>query len=110
MNDDVDYASFVALVDDDGHSAHLLTRTLLAQNAPGVQCYGDAGETKLVHFCHGAPGFCMLFCRAARFFADQTYFDAALNLGETVWRFGLIQKGPGLCHGVAGNGYVFLGV
>ena len=41
MNDYVDYASFVALIDDDEHSAHLLTRTLVAQGARGVQCYGD---------------------------------------------------------------------
>jgi DNA-binding response OmpR family regulator len=42
VNDYVDYASFVALIDDDEHSAHLLTRTLVAHSAPGVQCYGDA--------------------------------------------------------------------
>ena len=49
MNDDVDYASFAALIDDDEHSAHLLTRALLAHDAPGVQCYGDAdaGELRL---------------------------------------------------------------
>tara|TARA_R110002020_G_scaffold16586_8_gene58610 strand:- start:301 stop:735 length:435 start_codon:yes stop_codon:yes gene_type:complete len=38
----VDFASFVALIDDDEHSAHLLTRTLVEQGAHGVQCYGDA--------------------------------------------------------------------
>lgn len=42
MNDYVDYASFVALIDDDEHSAHLLTRTLVDQGAHGVQGYGDA--------------------------------------------------------------------
>jgi DNA-binding response OmpR family regulator len=38
----VDYASFVALIDDDEHSAHLLTRALVDQGAHGVQTYGDA--------------------------------------------------------------------
>lgn len=47
MNDSVDYASFVALIDDDEHSAHLLTRTLVAHSAPGVQCYGDASAAFL---------------------------------------------------------------
>ncbi|MGV8854421.1 MAG: hypothetical protein ACOH2L_07210 [Devosia sp.] len=42
MNDYADYASFVALIDDDTHSADLLTRTLVAQSAPGVQYYGNA--------------------------------------------------------------------
>ena len=34
--------------------------------------------------------------------------DAALRCGEVVWRRGLLRKGYGLCHGVAGNAYTFL--
>ncbi|GAB0090335.1 LanC-like protein 3 homolog [Sergentomyia squamirostris] len=29
-------------------------------------------------------------------------------LAELVWKKGLLRKGPSICHGVAGNGYVFL--
>ena len=47
MSDYVDYASFVALIDDDEHSAHLLTRTLVGQGAHGVQFYGDAAQARL---------------------------------------------------------------
>ena len=25
-----------------------------------------------------------------------------------VWKYGLLKKGPGICHGIAGNGYGFL--
>ena len=28
--------------------------------------------------------------------------------GELTWQAGPIKKGPGLCHGTAGNGYAFL--
>ena len=35
---------FLALVDDDQHSAHLLTRMLLAHGSPDIQCYGGATE------------------------------------------------------------------
>ena len=35
---------FLALVDDDEHSAHLLTRMLLAHGSPDIQCYGGAAE------------------------------------------------------------------
>src|SRR6185503_10034546 len=28
--------------------------------------------------------------------------------GELTWRAGPLAKGPGLCHGTAGNGYAFL--
>ena len=38
---------------------------------------------------------------------DQ-YITAARRAGDTVWDRGLLKKGPGLCHGVAGNGYTFL--
>ena len=38
---------------------------------------------------------------------DQ-YITAARRAGDLVWERGLLKKGPGLCHGVAGNGYTFL--
>lgn len=38
---------FVALVDDDQHSAHLLTRMLLAHGSPHIHWYGDAGSARL---------------------------------------------------------------
>ena len=35
--------------------------------------------------------------------------DALLHAaGELIWRAGPLAKGPGLCHGTAGNGYAFL--
>ena len=44
MNDYVENMPFVALVDDDQHSAHLLTRMLLAHGAPHIQWYGGADD------------------------------------------------------------------
>jgi hypothetical protein len=37
-----------------------------------------------------------------------TFLAAARRAGEVVWERGLLKKGPGLCHGVAGNGYALL--
>ena len=28
--------------------------------------------------------------------------------GDNLWKYGLLQKGPGICHGIAGSGYAFL--
>lgn len=39
---------------------------------------------------------------------DRKYLDSCLLCGEIVWKKGLLKKGPGICHGVAGSGYVFL--
>lgn len=38
----------------------------------------------------------------------QEYLDAAVRAGSAVWESGLLRKGPGICHGVSGNGYAFL--
>ena len=49
MNLYAERAPFIALVDDDQHSAQLLTRMLLAHGAPAIQWYGGAsdGQTML---------------------------------------------------------------
>jgi len=39
---------------------------------------------------------------------NHKYLDGCRALAETVWEKGLLKKGPGICHGVAGSGYVFL--
>jgi hypothetical protein len=58
-----------------------------------------------LQWCHGAPG---MVATAA------PYLDEELLLGgaELTWRAGahLAEKGPGLCHGTAGNGYALLKV
>merc|ERR1712194_334614 len=74
------------------------------------------GPECLVHFCHGAPGLVFLFCKAHEVFdsvhAPQEYDflfkKLAYQAGEVVWRYGILKKGPGLCHGVAGNAYSML--
>ena len=58
----------------------------------------------LVQDCHGAPG---IICRLAGF--DSPELQALLRQGgELVWAAGPLNKGPGLCHGTAGNGHAFL--
>ena len=41
-------------------------------------------------------------------FGDKQYLAAARLCGEVVWKRGLLRKGYGLCHGVAGNAYTFI--
>ena len=54
-------------------------------------------------------GIIYLFTRAYLVFErDEKYLNACKMLADTVWREGLLKKGPGICHGVAGSGYVFL--
>ncbi|XP_038211110.1 lanC-like protein 3 [Zerene cesonia] len=68
----------------------------------------ELSDHKLVHWCHGAPGTIYLIAKAFVIFKDHKYLDSCIKAGEVVWHKGLLRKGPGICHGVAGNGYVFL--
>jgi hypothetical protein len=54
-----------------------------------------------VQWCHGAPGVVATI-------GDLLPEDLLLGGAETTWRTGPLEKGPGLCHGTAGNGYALL--
>lgn len=54
-----------------------------------------------VQWCHGAPGLIATL-------GDLMPRELALAGGNLIWRAGPLRKGPGLCHGTAGNGYAFL--
>ena len=58
-------------------------------------------EPTRVQWCHGAPGIVALL-------GELTPEDLLLAGAETTWRTGPLEKGPGLCHGTAGNGYALL--
>jgi lantibiotic modifying enzyme len=65
-------------------------------------------DKKLVHWCHGASGIIYL---AAKFYLvnnDEKYLRICEKCADLVWHKGLLRKGPGICHGIAGNGYVHL--
>lgn len=68
----------------------------------------DLREKRLVHWCHGAPGAIYLFAKAYLLFQDEKYLAVCQRAADLIWNKGLLKKGPGLCHGVAGNGYAFL--
>ena len=63
----------------------------------------DANGDGLIRtqWCHGAPGMVATLGRLL----DE---ELAVAGGELTWRSGPLRKGPGLCHGTAGNGYAFL--
>ncbi|XP_021933931.1 lanC-like protein 3 isoform X2 [Zootermopsis nevadensis] len=77
-----------------------------AMDELGRRARSEADE--LVHWCHGAPGVVYLMAKAYRHWKEDKYLKSCLKCGDLVWSKGLLRKGPGICHGVAGNGYVFL--
>eukprot|EP00731_Ephydatia_muelleri_P022800 Em0015g383a len=85
---------------------YLLSLKMSLGNFPGS--LESAGTDKLVHWCHGAAGVVHMFAHAYRVFGDRKYLDAAMDCEEVVWDRGILRKGYGLCHGVAGNALTFL--
>ena len=70
-------------------------------------------------WCHGAPGILMLLSTVLRVLSHQSQtpgnealvrkLNSALHRGaDVVYRKGLLRKGVGLCHGVAGSVYALL--
>jgi hypothetical protein len=66
----------------------------------GLDLVGRNGEIR-VQWCHGAPG---IVVAAAPYLPEELLLAGA----ELTWRAGPHGKGPGLCHGTAGNGYALL--
>ncbi len=54
-----------------------------------------------MQWCHGAPG---IVIAASAYLPEELLLAGA----ELTWQAGGHGKGPGLCHGTAGNGYALL--
>ena len=65
----------------------------------------DRGEARSVQWCNGAPGTVI----AAADYLDEELLVAGAELPWHTGPFGK-EKGAGICHGTAGNGYAFLKV
>lgn len=67
---------------------------------------------RLVQWCHGAPALALSLLRAHEVLGveeeNDRFLQAAVEASEVTWNRGLLTKGLGLCHGLAGNAYVFL--
>lgn len=86
----------------------ILNSQLPSGNFPDV-----AGRTRdeLLHWCHGAPGTVYTLYHAHKLKVlgeDKTILRSLDQALQTVWERGLLRKGFGLCHGIAGSGYTFL--
>ncbi|KAI9012831.1 hypothetical protein BC832DRAFT_589808 [Gaertneriomyces semiglobifer] len=81
---------------------------ILEANGNWPSSFGKPATGELVQWCHGPPGAALCLIRAYEVWNQQEFLDAALLAAEVVWKSGLLRKGVGLCHGIAGNAYVLL--
>jgi hypothetical protein len=62
-------------------------------------------ESKMVQWCHGAPGLVLCLLSLRPFFPTlHDKIDVAIERGRAcTWDKGLLKKEPSLCHGILGN-------
>jgi lantibiotic modifying enzyme len=67
---------------------------------------------RLVHFCHGAPGIVTALSKFYEMFPEIGISLALKEVIDTnlkhIWKYGVLKKGFGLCHGISGNAYAFI--
>jgi lantibiotic modifying enzyme len=69
---------------------------------------GESKSDRLMQFCHGAPGVLPLILQMYHITKKQSYLDCCIKACDAIWRYGILTKGPSLCHGICGNLYPFL--
>jgi hypothetical protein len=95
----------VAALGDTSGGAELLTRTAIVEDgrANWPSSLGSE-QTPRLQWCHGAPG---IIATAGSYLEEELLLGGA----ELIWEAGppnAEEKGAGLCHGTAGNGYALL--
>uniref|UniRef100_A0A6I8ND58 Glutathione S-transferase LANCL1 n=1 Tax=Ornithorhynchus anatinus TaxID=9258 RepID=A0A6I8ND58_ORNAN len=60
------------------------------------------------YYVGAAHGLAGIYYYLMQVFNEPQYLSDALQCSEVIWKFGLLKKGYGLCHGAAGNAYAFL--
>jgi hypothetical protein len=95
----------VAALDDARGAAEVLTRTAIVEDgrANWPSSLGSENTPRL-QWCHGAPG---IIATATDYLDEELLLAGA----ELIWEAGppsSEEKGAGLCHGTAGNGYALL--
>jgi lantibiotic modifying enzyme len=74
---------------------------------PGVGTPREGRTKVLLQWCHGAPGIVTAFGDFPHG-RSRAMEQMLVRAGNLIWRAGPLEKGFGLCHGTAGNGYAFL--
>jgi hypothetical protein len=94
----------VAALGDPGRAGEVLARAAIVESGRANWPVAlDEDEEPRLQWCHGAPG---IVAHASEYLDKELLLAGA----ELVWGAGPAndEKGAGICHGTAGNGYAFL--
>lgn len=114
----LDFQDVLISLDEDAMTLIDETTALLHENmctksgnlASSIKSSGSAKKSDtLVQWCHGAPGHVLLLTQMGRKRRNQSYLEVGKDLAASaIQPRGLLRKGVGLCHGIAGNAFCFL--
>jgi hypothetical protein len=73
-----------------------------------VPAWPSASSTVRYQICHGTPGLLLLLACVKKNnlftqFRTDVWGEAVQIGSDAVWKYGLLSKGGGLCHGITGN-------
>lgn len=68
----------------------------------------DDPDPPRFQWCHGSPGIGLFFARAHAATKDPLCKDFAIRCGEATFIAGDVRNNPSQCHGLAGNGELFI--
>eukprot|EP00347_Sterkiella_histriomuscorum_P003864 403362648 len=82
---------------------------MIARQRPDGQVADiQPGMEERVQWCHGAPSALPVFALAYKVFGDEKYLKAADLAADYTFKYGVLIKGMGLCHGTSSNIYMLL--
>lgn len=70
--------------------------------------WSDDSDPPRYQWCHGAPGIGLFAIRAYEALGDASLKTLATRCGEATHAAGDIRQNPSQCHGLAGNGELFI--
>jgi len=81
---------------------------ILSQQTSNGNLIKNYESEDMIDWSDGSAGVSWLMAKAFILWNEDKYKDSLIKCGELIWEKGLSRGGPGLSHGIAGNGYTFL--
>ena len=91
-----------------GAARWLQSNAVDTEHGVGWPTHLEDVESPKFQWCHGAPGIGLFFSRTHEITNDGSCREWALRCGESTWSAGDIRCNPSQCHGLAGNGELFI--
>ncbi len=91
-----------------GAAKWLQSSAVDTEHGAGWPRFSGDDEPPKFQWCHGSPGIGLFFARTHEIIKDESCREWALRCGDSTYDAEDIRKNPSQCHGLAGNGEIFV--